>query len=206
MPAEARTWGGTTLADRRSARRQRLLEAGLDLLGGGEDGPVSVRAVCRRTGLTERYFYESFADRDELVLAVYERIGALAHHALAEAVAEPGPPGEPGVRARAEAAVRAFVELIVDDPRAGRVLLLAPLTEPALTRRGAELAPAFATLVLAQLPDRPGDQDREMTAIALVGALTNLFVAYLDGRLDVTRGRLVAHCVRLVVGANSLHT
>ena len=33
-------------------------------------GPaVTVRAVCRQAGLTERYFYESFTDRDEFVRA-----------------------------------------------------------------------------------------------------------------------------------------
>jgi len=201
MPTASRTWGGTTLDDRKAARRAQLLDAGLELLGGTDANAVSVRALCRTAGLTERYFYESFSDRDDLVLAVYEQVAALAHDALVRATSDQEAPDP----VRAEAAVSAFVELIVDDPRKGRVLLLAPLAEPALTRRGAELAPAFATLVLRQLPERAGDQDREMTAIALVGALTNLFIAYLDARLDVSRERLVAHCVRLVVGASALH-
>ena len=42
---------------------------------GGEAGPaLTVRAVCRQAGFTERYFYESFADRDEFVRAVYDDV------------------------------------------------------------------------------------------------------------------------------------
>ncbi|GAA1977551.1 TetR/AcrR family transcriptional regulator [Amycolatopsis minnesotensis] len=202
MPTGGRTWGGTTLDDRKATRREQLVEAALDLLGTEGSAAVSVRAVCRRAKLTERYFYESFADREELVLAVYEFVGDRARKALVHAVAA-APADE---RAKAKAAVHAFVELIVDDPRQGRVLLLAPLTDPALSERGVAMLPAFTELVRAQLSEKAGAEDRELTAIALVGALTNLFIAYLNGTVAVSRERLVAHCVRLVLGANALHS
>ncbi|SFI56278.1 DNA-binding transcriptional regulator, AcrR family [Amycolatopsis sacchari] len=192
-----RTWAGTTLADRRAARRERLLAAALDLLGTGGSSAVSVRAVCRGAKLTERYFYESFADREELVTAVYEQVAAELRQALVDAVPDRG--ADPAVRA--EAAVTAFVELVVDDPRKGRVLLLAPVTEPALSARGVALLPAFAALVREQLPPRLPADEREMTALGLVGALANLFTAYLAGTLAVSRERLIAHCVHLLARA-----
>ncbi|SDD76107.1 TetR/AcrR family transcriptional regulator [Actinokineospora iranica] len=195
--AADRTWGGTTLTDRKAARRLRLLEAGVDLLGAPEGPALSVRAVCRHAKLTERYFYESFPDRDELVLAVYEHVAAAARQALVDAVRS-SPPDPPAL---ARAAVTAFVELMVDDPRRGRVLLLAPLTDPALSSRGMALLPAFAALIREQLPEDESETDREMTAIGLVGALTHLFSAYLDGTLTVDRDQLVDHCVRLLTRA-----
>ncbi|HWD02374.1 MAG TPA: TetR/AcrR family transcriptional regulator [Amycolatopsis sp.] len=191
-----RTWAGTTLADRKAARRDRLVAAGLDLLGTEGTAAVSVRAVCRHARLTERYFYESFADREELVGAVYEHVGERARQALVDAIRDAA-----GTRQRAERAVRAFVGLMVDDPRLGRALLLAPLTDPALTRRGRHLLPAFAALVGEQLSH--GDETgRQLAAIGLIGALSNVFIAYLDGTLKVSRERLVAHCVRLVLDAD----
>jgi AcrR family transcriptional regulator len=202
MATGSRTWGGTTLTDRRAARRAQLLEAGLDLLGNEGLPAVSVRAVCRHAKLTERYFYESFADRDELVLAVYEDVGARARQALVDAI--PDSTGDPV--ARAEAAVTAFVELMLDDPRKGRVLLLAPTTDPTLSARGVALLPAFAELVREQLPTRTDELDRQMTAIGLVGALANLFIAYLNGTLRAGRDELVAHCVRLLSRADSPHS
>ncbi|WP_158885788.1 TetR/AcrR family transcriptional regulator [Amycolatopsis anabasis] len=199
MPTGSRTWGGTTLTDRKAARREQLLAAGLDLLGNEGIPAVSVRAVCRHAKLTERYFYESFADREELVLAVYEGVAAQAHQALVDAV--PDSSRDPEVRA--EAAVTAFVELMLDDPRKGRVLLLAPTTDPTLSARGVSLLPAFAALVREQLPTRTSELDREMTAIGLVGALANLFIAYLNGTLEVSREQLIAHCVRLLSRAET---
>ncbi len=199
-----RTWAGTTLADRRAARRRQLLDAGLDLLGGTPatgGGTVSVRAVCRRARLTERYFYENFADRDELVVAVYDRVAEQAHRTLVDAVR----PAGSAPHDRAWSAVSAFVTLILDDPRVGRVLLLAPFADPALSRVGGQRLPVFTELVREQLSDRVAEQDRTMTALTLVGGLANLFTAYLTGQLDVSREHLTAHCVRLVLGADALH-
>ncbi|NIH80919.1 TetR/AcrR family transcriptional regulator [Amycolatopsis viridis] len=189
-----KTWAGTTLRDRRAARRAQLLDAALDLLGTAGSAAVTVRAVCRHAKLTERYFYESFTDREELVVAVYEQVADEAHSALVGAVGGSGRnPAE-----RAEAAVTAFVELMLDDPRKGRVLLLAPITDPALSARGVALLPAFAALIRDQLPGRMDTLDRQLTAIGLVGALTHLFTAYLSGTPQMTRERLVGHCVRLL--------
>ncbi len=63
--------------------------------------------------------------------------------------------------------------------------------------------PVFAALVGQQL-SRGDESERQLVSIGLVGALTNVFIAYLDGSLQVTRERLVAHCVRLVLGADDL--
>ncbi|GHF50997.1 AcrR family transcriptional regulator [Amycolatopsis bartoniae] len=194
-----RTWAGTTLADRQAARRDRLLAAALDLLGTDGSAAVSVRAVCRRAKLTERYFYESFADREQLVVALYEQVAAELRQALVDAV----PDNRADPVARAEAAVHAFFELAVDDPRKGRVLLLAPVSDPALSARGVALLPAFAALVREQLPERMAADEREMTALGLVGALANLFTGHLAGTLTASRERLIAHCVHLLARAGS---
>src|SRR5690349_9939893 len=67
-------WSGVPLADRQALRRSELIAAGTALLGGPEGPSLTVRAVCRATALTERYFYESFSDRDEFVRAVYDEV------------------------------------------------------------------------------------------------------------------------------------
>jgi len=86
--AEARPYRGVALEDRRDKRRQALLETGLGCLA--EDGlsGVSVRSICARARLTPRYFYESFADRDELLLAVFDNIAEEAAAAVIAAVLE----------------------------------------------------------------------------------------------------------------------
>lgn len=186
-----------TLEQRREARRESLLSNGITLLG-AKDGPaVSVRAVCRAAGLTERYFYESFTDRDQFVRAVYAEVGEKGRAALVSAVA-----AAESTHGRAEAAVDAFVKLMVDDPAMGRVLLVAPLSEPALGGRGLELMPGFVGLVHDQLSAVTDPVEKELVAVGLVGALTNLFIGYLDGAIAASRDQLVTHCVNLVMEAD----
>ncbi|RVW11437.1 TetR/AcrR family transcriptional regulator [Prescottella agglutinans] len=196
MGTQRRTWAGTGIEERRAARRAALLAAGVELLGAEGGAAVGVRSVCRAAALTERYFYESFTDRDEFVRAVYDEVGRQAHDALVAAVGSARTP-----RDRASGAVSAFVELMVDDPARGRVLLLAPLTEPALGGQGLELAPAFVLLVHGQLSRIVDPDERQMTAVGLVGALTSLFIGYLDGTIAAPRERFVAHCVGLLEAA-----
>lgn len=129
--------------DRHALRRDDLVAAGVQLLG-GEAGPaLTVRAVCRKAALTERYFYESFTDREDFVRAVYDDVCTRAMTTLTTAKT----PRE---------AVEQFVALMVDDPVRGRVLLLAPAVEPVLTRSGAEWMPNFIDLLQRKL-SRIGD-------------------------------------------------
>jgi AcrR family transcriptional regulator len=208
-----RVWGGTTLDTRRDARRRRLLEVGFELLGGQGSAAVTVRSVCRHAKLTDRYFYENFADRDGLLVAVYQQVAEQFRDAMAvavgAAVAEVAP--EPvAPEAVARSAVLAFVGLLTGDPRKGRVLLLAPMTDAALSAHAVGLMPMFGELIRVQLAAVPGGAqattalDERMTATALIGALSNLFVRWLDGTLKASEQELTDYCVRLLLTAAPL--
>jgi AcrR family transcriptional regulator len=186
------------LDQRRKQRRTRLLEVGVELLGAAENPAVNVRTVCREAGLTERYFYESFADRDTYIREVYEEVAERARTALVAAVAK-----ATNLSEVAELAMRAFVGLVLDHPEAGRVLVLAPLREPTLGGRGVALAPNFVSLVEAQLGALDDTDERTLRAIGVVGALTSLFIGYLDGTVTVSRERLVRHCLDLLARAGN---
>ncbi|MFD8476048.1 TetR/AcrR family transcriptional regulator [Streptomyces globisporus] len=197
-----RSWGGTKLADRRAARRQTLLDVAERLAGEEGCAAVTVRSVCREARLTDRYFYESFTSRDDLLLAAFERVADEARNALEGAVATGGPQRE----VRARAAVSAFVGLVLDAPHKGRLLLLEPFADPVLGARSHLLMPEFTDLVGGQLAGTGDDIDRRLAAHALVGGLANLFAGWLHGTLDVPRERLEAHCVELVLTATTSAT
>lgn len=195
------TWAGSSLEQRRATRRAKLLDVGRDLLGTSGSAAVTVRSVCRQAGLTDRYFYENFTDRDGLVLAAYDAVVTEARAALRFGISA-APADDP--RAVARAAVESFLDLLTDDPRTGRILLLEPLTDAALSERGAELMPTFAELVRNQLDERAPELEAEMTATALIGALTNLFIRWLDGSLPAGRERITDYCVELLLVAAPL--
>ena len=179
-------WSGVPLEDRQALRRDKLIAAGVQLLGEAGGPALTVRAVCRAAGLTERYFYESFADRDEFVRTVYDDVCTRAMSTLMSATT----PRE---------AVERFVALMVDDPVRGRVLLLAPAVEPVLVRSGAEWMPSYIELLQRKLTRIADPVVQHMVAISLIGGLTALFTAYLDGRLSATREQFIDYCVEMLL-------
>jgi AcrR family transcriptional regulator len=180
------------LGDRQALRRDELVAAGVQLLGEKSGPAVTVRAACRQAGVTERYFYESFADRDEFVRAVYDDVCTRAMSTLMSATT----PRE---------AVERFVALMVDDPVRGRVLLLAPAVEPVLVQSGAEWMPGFIDLLQRKLTQIGDPVRQKMIATGLIGGLTTLFTAYLDGSLAATREQFIDYCVEMLLSRATTH-
>ena len=106
LDGEDSQWRGTTADERAEQRRVRLLEAALELLGTEGAAGVTVRAVVRASALSPRFFYESFSDRDALLIVVADhghsfQVGVTSRRRLsADNVEEIAPiPGEGGANA-----------------------------------------------------------------------------------------------------------
>jgi AcrR family transcriptional regulator len=112
-----RRYGGRGGEERRAERRARLLEAGLQVFGQAGFHGATVRMICAQAGLTERYFYESFGNSEDLLCAVYEQHMALQQERIATALL--GAPRES--LAMLEAGLRAFLELARENPAGSRV-------------------------------------------------------------------------------------
>lgn len=210
-----RRWAGTTLDARQAARREQLIEAGFALLGEQGASAVTVRGVTRAARLSERYFYESFTDRDALLLAVHDRVAEQARTVIAAAVSELAsstpPDADPrsNPEAPAIAGLSAFTDFLEEDPRRGRVLLQESFADEALVRHGVELLPSFTALLVEQIGasfEGPDEVDATLSAVALVGALAHLYLGWIDGSLDISRERLVRHAARLIVAASGVHS
>lgn len=191
-----RVWKGESVAQRRADRRSRLLTAGTRLLGSGGGSAVTVRAVCREAGLTERYFYEAFTDRDELVVTVYDRVAAQTREVVARAVAD-----EPGdLEGRARATVEALVDFLAEDPHRARILVAEALVDPVLTREGIRVAPELFGLLVDEVLPAPtaAARDRTLLATSLAGGIGATILAWCAGELDIGRDRMVEHAVTLI--------
>lgn len=196
----SRRYGGVDADERQAARRARLTAAALELLGREGWQGTTVRAICVEARLTPRYFYESFADLDALLLALFDELVEEGASHVLEAVAR----AEHDARAKARAAIGAFVELVTEDPRKARVLFVEAMGSEPLTRRRFETVRMFARLVAEQgrafygLSDEP-DSLVDATALMLVGGLAETLLSWLDGTLRLTREQLVEDCTDLFV-------
>ena len=137
--SQIRPYRGIEAGQRIAERRRRLLEAGLDLLG-GEPTPrdLTVRAICAQSGLAARYFYENFTDKDAFVSAVFDWVVAdIAATTQAAVAAAPA-------REQSRAGMTNVVRTISEDLRVGRLLFSDRLANPVVVRKRAESGALFA--------------------------------------------------------------
>ncbi|MGV0714158.1 TetR/AcrR family transcriptional regulator [Mycolicibacterium sp. XJ662] len=187
--AQVRPYRGVDAAERLAGRRRRLLEAGLNLLGAGEQDPaeLTVRAICAQAGLGVRYFYESFSDKDDFVGAVFDNVVADIVTTTQAAVAS-APLNE-----QARAGMANIVHSIAADARVGRLLFSIELSNTVIVRKRAESTVLFAALLFQHAGALgAGDDDRtKASAHFAVGGVGQTISAWLSGDLDLAPDQLV---------------
>jgi len=185
---QVRPYRGVDAADRVAQRRRRLLEAGLDLLGGPTEPPeLTVRMICGCAGLTLRYFYESFTDKDEFVAAVFDWVlGDLAATTQAAVSAAP-------LRERNRAGMASLIRSIATDARIGR-FLVSSRANAVLARKQAETGALLATLYGRNVTEAlgvPSSDRSKATAHFAVGGVVQIVNTWLAGDLELTEDELV---------------
>jgi len=115
-----RAYGGRSLDERRRKRRAQLIEAGIAVFGREGFRTATVKSICREAGLTERYFYESFANSEALFAEVYKTLVARLQHDVVAAIDAAAM--DPASTARA--GLRVFFETMYNAPGTARILLI----------------------------------------------------------------------------------
>lgn len=192
-----RTWAGSTLEARRAQRRETLLEAALELVGSGGAAAVTVRSVCRQARLTDRYFYENFPSRDDLLVELFSGVMADMFTTVNRVVEST----KGARRAKARAGIEAIVMLIQQDPRKARLVFVESLSDPALVKAGIGGMPALSRAFRSYVPATRSREKQNMTTVALSGGIAALLVAWQSGDLKVDVEELVDHCVDLIVAS-----
>lgn len=115
----ARTYQGLPAQERKAQRRQRLLEAGVTVYGTLGFRAGKVKLVCLEAGLTERYFYESFAKSEDLLcVACAHTMQVMRELALAAGARHPDTPSQ-----RIWAASSAYFSYLRVHPSVARLTL-----------------------------------------------------------------------------------
>jgi AcrR family transcriptional regulator len=188
----ARSYGGKSADERVTARRAQLVEATITLLASTGEARTTMTAVCAEAGLTERYFYESFGSRDDMLVAALDSVSEEIARIALDAVAASS--GEPADRVRA--AIGAVVDLVVAAPDKMRVAVIESNANPAMRVRRRELLTSFAELAAAEAREIFGDEtwpeprDRLHGVIFMAG-LSELVASWLSGEVELTVDELV---------------
>lgn len=191
-------WAGVPLKDRRTERRALLVDAAYRLFGDDGEAALSVRSVCRECGLNTRYFYESFADTDELLGAVYDGVSGQLGEAVGAAMERAGD----SLRARTRAGMAAVLGFSSADPRRGRVLFTDARTNPVLAARRRATQDMLREGVLIEGGRlNPGSDPvaAEVGAAMYAGAMAELAQQWLAGHLGGNLDAVVDYALELVL-------
>lgn len=207
--ASTGSYGGLTAQQRRDRRREQLLAAGLEIFGTAGYARTSVKSICAQAGLTERYFYESFKRREDLLFAVYEMVATELQAEVfgaAEAAGRSVPRDATEddelavLTAQIRAGMSTFFKTLTDDLRRARVLSFEVVgVNQALELRRRQTIHAFADF-LVDLDVATGTPenslDRRLLALSLVGGVNELLIEWVLGNLGITIDELIDHCSR----------
>jgi AcrR family transcriptional regulator len=198
----ARRYRGVTAAERTAQRRERLLDAGLELFGTEGYAGSSIRAISLAAELNSRYFYESFTSREDLLYHVYLRIVTDLSARATEAVME-----EHTIEDQARAGLRAGWVALTEDPRKARIVALEVVgvsdrIEDLRRATRHALADLTATRALSVASsDIRLRLDPVLTSRFLVGGVVEVLVEWIHGYVQLPVDDLIEHFTRLFTAA-----
>jgi AcrR family transcriptional regulator len=153
MTVKRRIYAGQSAEERAQARRERLIEAAIDVYGTVGYRNATVKAVCEAAGLTERYFYESFENSEALLIAAFDLV---AHDVLRHLdelrTACDRPPHD-----CARAVLEAYYQILKDNPAGARLYVVeiarvGPSVDEVLERWMQEFGELLALTMSPQQP------------------------------------------------------
>lgn len=187
-----RTYGGKSADQRRTERRAQLVESAQQIWQEQGWAAVTMRGVCARAGLSDRYFYESFADRDELLGTVWdqmrdETLGMLL--GVISAVANEGP------LEQLRAALDATVHHIADEPSRAQIIFGDHAGSAVLEQRRRDTVQMATDLMIGLarpfLRDDADEQAVRVNIMLGIGGFVELMLAWRDGLVDSTPDEIV---------------
>ena len=201
--AGGRVYGGVRADERRAARRQQFLEAGLETFGREGFRAVTVRKLCRQAKLTDRYFYESFENLQSLLTEVYElhmgQIRQAIYHSVIDAPANTPP------KKLVERMLSAYFTAL-EDPRVARVCMVElEGISPEVEQLYHGYIMSFSELILELARHvhphwQLEDDEALMLGMSLVGAMRQAATHWLRSDYAIPKATVVRAAVRLVVG------
>jgi AcrR family transcriptional regulator len=185
-------------------QRQRLMRAAAQVFA--EQGFLSTSsdAISRRAGMSKATFYQHFDNKEQCMLAVFDRATEVLRDAIAAGSSQAAQ-DEPGERARS--AARAYLGVIKEFPEYVQTILVESYAAgPAVASRRDQIMRDFAELLDARnaASAERGQIARYVSphqAYAIVGAIAELLARYVRLGIPGDIDELEPVIERLIVGA-----
>ena len=166
--------------DRVLERRERLMQAALQLFGTQGYANTTIETLCSEAKVTTRHFYQVFSSREELLLAVYNQITEELQVSLFSAMMAE----RQGLQEKMQQVIQALVNNYLTDSRRAQIGVLEVVGASAIVERRREVIHGIA-IHLEQFMDALAAENQlpqrnyHWLAVALVGGINELMAEWL---------------------------
>ncbi len=200
-----RTYSGIAVTERAASRRQRFIEVGIELFGTVGFHGTTMRALTAASGLTNRYFYESFETMEDLLVACYEQLIGDYRAQLSEVLSD----ATANVEMRTRAGLTCFFEAM-SNPRFarithGEVLGVSPRVDALYMQSVADFAALMMDLLSSAGVPVAAHDPREMQLVgtALAGSVIQTGALWVYNRYELPIDLLVESTAKVILGTVS---
>jgi AcrR family transcriptional regulator len=157
-------------------QRQRLLLAAAEEFAAVGYAAASAESISRRAGMSKATFYEHFDNKEDCIVALFDRAAEVIGSAMVGAARAAGH----DARQRMRAGTRAFLAVLAQHPEYAQTLLVEIIgAGPETARRRDEILAGFAAVLDAENAEaaRRGQVRRFASphdAFAIIGAISEL--------------------------------
>ena len=202
-----RTYGGLSLALRKQQRREQFLQAGLSVFGTLGFRSATVRSLCKEAKLTDRYFYESFKNLEQLLIAVYEQCMSNLGTKILDAISGTYQKGD------AETAIIAGLDAyftMLEDPKIARICMVElEGISPDVNELYSNYIKGFSQMLVALTQNAFPEislsrQQQDIIAISFIGAMRQSATNWLMTEYKEDRAVVVEATSKIFLGVIKL--
>ena len=192
-----RQFKGMSLTERKQARRDKFIEAGIETYGNHGFFSVTVKDVCNEAKLTERYFYESFKKSEELFQTIFLQLIETLQQTVLSGVMS----ASPDPRNMIHSGLTALFSLLKSDPRMARIIYVDAMLVQELHNHATihetmgrfdRMISAFVTLMMPQI--NRSEHEISLIATGLNGYVTQVAVRWVMGGFKQSLEDIVSAC------------
>lgn len=171
-----RSYRGLSQDERRAERRARLIAAAIAVYGERGYHQATVKAVCEAAGLTERYFYESFANSEALLIDSFNAVTYSVLGEITQAAKEAGR----ARTARSRAMLHAYFAALQREPQSARVFLVEIRGVSRAVDQAFDTALRAIGKEVARIVAPPGAADDELLQAGVVGGVIHIALRWIE--------------------------
>ena len=192
-----RQFKGLSLSERKQARREKLIEAGIEAYGTHGFFSVTVKDICLEAKLTERYFYESFKKSEQLFQTIFLKLIDELQQNVMQAIMQASTDSKKMI----EAGLTALLLTLKNNPHMARIIYIDAMLVQELHNQATihetmmrfdRMIHAFVMLMMPNI-DR-SEREISMVATGLNGYVTQIAIRWVMSDYKQPMDEVLSSC------------